>query len=52
MNWAKDEQADLTAKYGVRSLPTMLFMKDGEIVDQMVGASPKQAIEDKINSLL
>lgn len=47
-----DEQADLTAKYGVRSLPTMLFMKDGEIVDQMVGASPKQAIEDKINSLL
>ena len=47
-----DEQADLTAKYGVRSLPTMLFMKDGEIVDQMIGASPKQAIEDKINSLL
>ena len=47
-----DEQADLTAKYGVRSLPTMLFMKDGEIVDQMIGASTKQAIEEKINSLL
>ncbi len=47
-----DEQADLTAKYGVRSLPTMLFMKDGEVVDQMIGASSKQAIADKINSLI
>jgi thioredoxin 1 len=47
-----DEQADLTAKYGVRSLPTMLFMKDGEVVDQMIGASSKQALADKINSLI
>ena len=47
-----DEQADLSAKYGVRSIPTMLFIKDGEIVDQLVGASPKQAIADKINSLI
>ena len=47
-----DEQTDLTTKYGVRSLPTMLFMKDGEVVDQLIGASPKQAIADKINSLI
>ena len=47
-----DEQADLATKYGVRSLPTMLFMKDGEVVDQLIGASPKQAIADKINSLI
>jgi len=47
-----DEQTDLAAKYGVRSLPTMLFMKDGEVVDQLIGASPKQAIADKINSLI
>ncbi|WP_121626380.1 thioredoxin [Poseidonibacter antarcticus] len=47
-----DEQTDLATKYGVRSLPTMLFMKDGKIVDQLIGASPKQAIADKINSLL
>jgi len=47
-----DEQTDLATKYGVRSLPTMLFMKDGEVVDQLIGASPKQAIADKINSLI
>jgi thioredoxin 1 len=47
-----DEQQDLAVKYGVRSIPTILFMKDGEIVDQMVGASSKQALADKINSHL
>ena len=47
-----DEQQDLAVKYGIRSIPTIIFMKDGEIVDQMVGASSKQAFVDKINSLL
>ncbi|CAI8192424.1 MAG: thioredoxin [Sulfurovum sp.] len=47
-----DEQQDLAVKYGVRSIPTIIFMKDGEIVDTMVGASNKQAFTDKINSLI
>eukprot|EP01155_Anaeramoeba_flamelloides_P017084 Anaeramoba_flamelloidesa5620_434.p3 GENE.a5620_434~~a5620_434.p3 ORF type:complete len:106 (-),score=12.41 a5620_434:673-990(-) len=47
-----DEQQDLSVKYGVRSIPTMIFMKDGEVVDQLIGAQPKQAIADKINSLI
>ncbi|AXH08680.1 thioredoxin [Malaciobacter halophilus] len=47
-----DEQQDLAVKYGIRSIPTIIFMKDGEIVDQMVGASSKQALADKINSLV
>ena len=47
-----DEQQDLATKYGVRSIPTILFMKDGEIVDQVVGASSKQALADKLNSLI
>ena len=47
-----DEQQALGAKYGVRSIPTILFMKNGEVVDQMVGASSKQALADKINSIL
>ena len=47
-----DEQQDLAVKYGIRSIPTIIFMKDGEIVDQMVGASSKQAFSDKINSLI
>jgi len=44
-----DEQQDLAVKYGIRSIPTILIMKDGEIVDQIVGASSKQALSDKIN---
>lgn len=45
-----DEQQDLAVKYGVRSVPTILFMKDGEIVDTVIGAQSKQALADKINS--
>jgi thioredoxin 1 len=44
-----DEQQDLATKYGIRSIPTILIMKDGEMVDQVVGASSKQALADKIN---
>mgnify|MGYP000476914993 FL=1 len=44
-----DEQQDLAVKYGIRSIPTILIMKNGEIVDQVVGASSKQALADKIN---
>jgi thioredoxin 1 len=47
-----DEQQDLSTKFGVRSIPTIVFLKDGEIIDTMVGASSKQAFADKINSLL
>lgn len=47
-----DEQQDLAVEYGVRSIPTLLFFKDGEIKDQLIGAQSKQAITDKINSLL
>ena len=47
-----DEQQDLAVKYGVRSVPTILFMKDGEIVDQVIGAQSKQAFADKINAHL
>ena len=47
-----DEQQDLGVKYGVRSIPTIIFFKDGEIVDQMVGASSKEAFADKLNALL
>ncbi len=47
-----DEQQDLSVKFGVRSIPTILIMKDGEVVETMVGASSKQAFADKINALL
>ena len=47
-----DEEQDVAIKYGIRSIPTILFFKNGELVDQMIGASSKQSFTDKINSLL
>ena len=47
-----DEEQEIATQYGIRSIPTIMFFKDGELVDQMVGAASKQAFEDKINSLL
>jgi len=47
-----DEQQDLAVKFGIRSIPSILFFKDGEVVDQMVGAASKEAFAEKINALL
>ncbi len=47
-----DEEQELAVKFGVRSIPTIIFMKDGEVADQMVGASSKQALAEKIDALL
>ena len=40
------------AKYGVRSIPTVLLFKDGEMISKQVGVAPKQTYEDVINSAL
>jgi thioredoxin 1 len=47
-----DEEQELAVKFGVRSIPTILFMKDGEIVDTMVGAASKDQFTEKLNSLI
>ncbi len=47
-----DEEQELAVKFGVRSIPTILFFKDGKVVDQMIGAASKQAFADKIKSHL
>jgi len=47
-----DEEQDIAVKYGIRSIPSILFFKNGEVVDQMVGAASKDAFADKINALL
>lgn len=39
-----DEQAELASKFGVMSIPTLVVIKDGKVVNQMVGAAPKQRI--------
>ena len=47
-----DDNQALSAKYGVRSIPLLLFFKDGEIKDQVVGAgTPKDALIQKLKAL-
>ena len=47
-----DEQQELAMQFGIRSIPTVLFFKNGELVDQMIGAAPKTFYEEKIKALL
>ncbi|MEE0973605.1 MAG: thioredoxin [Paludibacteraceae bacterium] len=47
-----EENDDLATKYAIRNIPTVLFFKNGEVVDKMVGAAPKSAYEEKLKSLL
>lgn len=43
-----DENPGISQKYGVRNIPTILFIKDGEVVDKHVGAAPKNVLAKKI----
>jgi len=47
-----DENADLPAQYGIRNIPTILFFKNGEVVDKHVGAATKSVLADKIKAHL
>ena len=47
-----DENEELPIEFGIRSIPTILFFKGGQLVDKHVGAATKSVLEDKIKSLL
>ena len=46
------ENDDIAVKYSVRNIPTLLFLKNGELVDKQVGACSKEALKAKIDKLL
>ena len=46
-----DSNPGITAKYGIRNIPTILFFKNGEIADKQVGAVPKSTIVSKLEAL-
>lgn len=47
-----DENSDLPAEFGIRNIPTVLFFKDGALVDRQVGAVAKPAFVEKVEKLL
>ncbi|MCR4770942.1 MAG: thioredoxin [Oscillospiraceae bacterium] len=47
-----DEAQDISMEYGIRSIPTIIFFKDGQPVDKTIGLVPKEEIVKRINSLL
>ena len=47
-----DQMQDLAVKYTVKSIPTLLLFKDGEVVDTIIGAAPKEDIKEKLFALL
>ena len=47
-----EESSDVATEVGIRSIPTILFFRDGKLVDKNVGSISKSNLEEKINALL
>ena len=47
-----DSNPGIAARFGIRNIPTILFFKNGEVVDKQVGACPKTILASKIDALL
>lgn len=47
-----EENDDIAMEFGIRNIPTLLFIKNGEVVDKHVGAATKSKLQDKIEALI
>jgi thioredoxin 1 len=47
-----EENEDLAVEYGIRNIPTILFFKNGQVVDKIVGAQAKTKLQEKFQALL
>lgn len=47
-----DEGEEISGEYGIRNIPTLLFFKDGQLVDKHVGSANKTQLEEKVKKLL
>ncbi len=47
-----DHNPTVAMNFGVRSIPTLLFFKDGRVVDQLIGAAPKKTLSEKLENLV
>lgn len=47
-----DNSPEIAGMFGIRNIPTVLFLKNGKMADKQVGACPKQTLVSKLNTLL
>ena len=47
-----DENPEIAARFGIRNIPTIIFLKNGEMVDKSVGAVPKNVLTEKMNAII
>ncbi len=47
-----DTDQEVAASFGIRSIPVLLFFKDGELADQIIGTVPKKVVEEKLVNLM
>lgn len=47
-----EESPELTDQFGIRNIPTILYIKNGEVVDKQVGAAPRPVLEEKLKGIL
>jgi len=47
-----DDNSEITSRYGIRNIPTILFFNNGQLVDKQVGAAQKSALAQKVEALL
>ncbi len=47
-----DNNPEIAQKYGIRNIPTILFIKDGEVVDKQVGAVGRAALAEKLDAMM
>ena len=47
-----EENEELAVEFGIRNIPTILFFKDGQVAEKLVGAQPKAKLQEKFEALL
>ncbi len=47
-----EEDEELTSRFGIRNVPTVLFIKNGEVIDKSMGAVPQSTLEEKLKQML